>query len=254
VGLLEAVSDAEILSREDPKDADGDGISGRANRVLDLITGREAIGRFGWKAGQPTLRQQNAAAFLGDLGITTSLFPQQNCPPEQAACRSAVSGGEPEAEDKILDRVTTYTQLLAVPERRDFDAPSVKAGEELFHKARCQACHVPSLVTGDHTLPELAHQRIFPYTDLLLHDLGPALADHRHEAKAGGREWKTPPLWGLGLVRLVNKHQNLLHDGRARGVAEAILWHGGEAEASKEAFRKMNHQERAALVDFVNSL
>ncbi|AKF08025.1 di-heme oxidoredictase family protein [Sandaracinus amylolyticus] len=254
LGLLEAVPDATLLALADPNDADGDGISGRINHVWDAARGETAIGRFGWKATQPSIHQQTAGAFLGDLGITTSLFPSQECSEREAECRAATTGGEPECEDDILDFVVFYGQTLAVPARRDADDPDVLHGKRLFRDAGCASCHVPRLETGEHEITALADQIIYPYTDMLLHDVGEGLADHRPDFEADGREWRTPPLWGIGLLQTVNRHQLLMHDGRARGLAEAILWHGGEAEASREAFRAMSRDEREALLRFLESL
>lgn len=257
MGLLEAISEHDILALADPNDADGDGISGRPNYVYDLVAKEKRLGRFGWKANQPSLLQQNAGAFLGDMGITSSLFPQQNCPSAQKNCLAAPGGGPsggPEVSDQVLVRVTTYTRLLAVPNRRIDNPESVARGEEKFTEVGCAKCHTPSFVTGEHEFALLTGQKIFPYTDLLLHDMGMPLADHRPDGLANGREWKTPPLWGIGLFRQVNRHMNLMHDGRARGVEEAILWHGGEAEGVKQAFMKLSRDERGALVEFVESL
>ncbi|HEY8370281.1 MAG TPA: di-heme oxidoredictase family protein [Thermodesulfobacteriota bacterium] len=255
LGLLEAVPDATLLALADPEDRDGDGISGRPNVVDDPVRGGRAIGRFGWKASVATLRQQNAAAALGDIGLTTTLFPQENCTAAQKACRAAPAGGRPEVSDEFLDRLTLYTQTLAVPMRRRAEAPEVLRGERLFHDSGCAACHVPTLETGVHpTVPEVSNQRIHPFTDLLLHDMGEGLADGRPDGEATGREWRTPPLWGIGLVQAVNGHTRFLHDGRARGLAEAILWHGGEAEAAREAFRRLPKADREALLRFLESL
>ncbi len=254
LGLLEVVTEADILAREDPDDGDGDGISGRANRVWDLRLNQTVLGRFGWKANVPSLEQQNAGAFLGDIGLTTALFPEQNCTPAQAACRAAPSGGEPEIDATKLDAVTFYTRYLAVPARREVADPQVQQGEALFHAIGCASCHAPTVHTSADAEAPLAAQRIHPYTDLLLHDLGAGLADDRPDFLADGREWRTPPLWGIGLIETVNRHALLLHDGRARGMAEAILWHGGEAEVAREAFRTLPRQERAALVRFLESL
>lgn len=255
LGLIEAIPAADILALEDPQDADGDGISGRANWAVDLETGARALGRFGWKAGQPTVRQQSAAAFIGDMGLTSPMFPHENCPPAQTACANAPTGGSPEVTDQQLDRVTTYMRLLAVPARRKPRDPEVRRGEKLFHQVNCQACHTPRFTTGpDAAMEILRNQLVFPYSDFLLHDLGMELADHRPELMANGREWRTPPLWGVGMIPTVNGHQNLMHDGRARGVEEAILWHGGEAEASKRAFMELPADDRRALIEFVNDL
>jgi CxxC motif-containing protein (DUF1111 family) len=254
LGLLEALPDALLEALADPDDADGDGISGRINHGWDEARGVVAIGRFGWKATQPTLRQQIAAAFGGDIGITTALFGDGECTATQVECRDAPSGGAPECDDEILDFVELYARTLAVPARRDASDPEVLRGKALFTAAGCASCHLPVVETGAHPVDALAHQTIRPYTDLLLHDLGEGLADHRPDFEASGSEWRTAPLWGIGLLETVNRHQLLLHDGRARGLAEAILWHGGEAEASREAFRAMSRSERDALIRFLESL
>ena len=258
LGLLEAIAEADLVAAADPDDADGDGVSGEASRAWDVAAGRVALGRFGWKAGQPSLRQQSAAAFLGDLGVTSRLFPAQNCPPAQAAC-AAAPGGEGddgvEVSDAKLDDITYYGQVLAAPGRRRVRDPDVLAGKALFADAGCATCHVPAwTVAALPVAPELEGATIRPYTDLLLHDLGDGLADGRPEGDADGREWRTPPLWGLGLIGEVNGHTLLLHDGRARDVTEAVLWHGGEAEASQRRFRALSAGERAQLVAFLESL
>lgn len=255
LGLLQTVPDATLTALADPEDADRDGVSGRVNMVWNQATQSKSIGRFGWKANQPTLAQQNAGAALGDIGLTTSVNPSQNCSDAQTACTAAVTGGEPEVSDEFLKKLTLYTMTIAVPQQRDASAPQVKRGEELFRKFGCASCHMPTLVTGeDKAFPEVSNQTIHPFTDLLLHDMGEGLADNRPDFEATGTEWRTPPLWGLGLVPTINGHDNLLHDGRARGFAEAILWHGGEAEAAKEAFRTAPKDERDALVAFLKSL
>ncbi len=255
LGLLEAIPEATLLAAEDPDDRNGDGISGRANRVWDKPREATAIGRFGWKAGQPNLNQQNAGAFAGDMGLSSRLAHGDDCTEAQSACRAAPSGGVPEVSDKILASVEFYSRNLAVPARRNASAPEVLRGKQLFTEAGCAACHTPSYTTAAQAAePELAGQRIFPYTDLLLHDMGEGLADHRPEFLADGREWRTPPLWGIGLTQAVNGHTRFLHDGRARNLLEAILWHGGEAEASQQAVTKMPAQDRQALLAFLNSL
>jgi len=255
LGLLEAVPAETIQSFADADDTDGDGISGRPNDVWDVQRQKRVLGRFGWKANQPTLRQQIAAAFVGDIGITSSLFPAENVAAGQNDARGAKTGGEPELRDKFLDRITFYSQSLAVPAHRNVDDPHVVRGRKLFAAIGCAACHVPEMRTGKHPdVPQLSNQLIRPYTDLLLHDMGDGLADNRPDFEATGREWRTPPLWGLGLVKVVNGHTTLLHDGRARNAEEAILWHGGEGEASKEAYRKLSAEERAALLAFLESL
>jgi CxxC motif-containing protein (DUF1111 family) len=268
VGLLEAIPEAEILKNAAEQTARPDAIKGQPNRVWDAFAQREMLGRFGWKANAATVAHQTAAAFHGDIGITSAQFPAENCMPAQQDCRAAPhggkggkggKGGEPEIDEKTLADVVFYQAVLAPPARRNAADPQVQRGQQLFHQAQCAVCHRPSYITGEgpfprFTSPALKNQRIWPYTDLLLHDMGEALADGRPDFGASGRQWKTPPLWGIGLIRDVNGHQKLLHDGRADGVLEAILWHGGEAEASKQQVLKMNRAERAALVKFVESL
>ena len=254
LGLLEAVPESLIMALADPDDADGDGISGRPNRVWDAVNGSTALGRFGWKANTPSLRQQNAGAAIGDIGITSPLFPTDNCRPSQQACSEAAIHDGPEMSERFLDRMTLYTQVLAVPDRRDALDPAVNRGEALFRETGCASCHMPTLITGDHPVAALSGQTIHPFTDLLLHDMGEGLADGRPDFLADGREWRTPPLWGIGLVETVNGHSNFLHDGRARNLAEAILWHGGEAESARSAFVAMEKADREALIAFLNSL
>lgn len=251
LGLLEAILDQDLQDQCDEHDADGDGISGRSNRVWDQVAGRMSMGRFGWKAEQPTLFQQCGAAYNEDMGITSPLFPQEN-----SSGQSQSPGTNTiEVTDSILHAVAFYVRTLAVPARRSTDDPAVLRGEVLFSAAKCDHCHVPEQHTAVNVaFPPVSNQRIFPYTDLLLHDMGPGLSDERPSFQASGAEWRTPPLWGLGLTRVVNGHQNFLHDGRARSVLEAILWHGGEAEASREAVRTMTPEERSALLAFLNSL
>jgi CxxC motif-containing protein (DUF1111 family) len=266
LGLLEAVPEQTILALA--KEQERLGVSGRPNYVWDVEDETVVLGRFGWKANQPSLRQQTAGAFHGDIGATTFMFPEENCPPAQRACLDIPSaskcGGQggcegntfrPEVVPSRLTNITFYLQALAVPARRNAGDAEVKRGEALFAQANCGACHVPELKTGPKpALRAAANLTIRPYTDLLLHDMGEELADHRPDFKADGREWRTPPLWGIGLLRTVNGHSDLLHDGRARNLTEAILWHGGEAEKSREAFRGMSKTDREALVKFVESL
>lgn len=255
LGLLEAIADADLLALADPDDQNGDGISGRANQVWDDARGQSVIGRFGWKAGQPTLNQQNAHAFAGDMGLTTSLLPADDCTAAQAACQQMPNGGSPEVSDNILASVLFYSRNLAVPQRRQVDAPQVLKGKALFHQAGCASCHTPKFVTrADAAEPELASQTIRPYSDLLLHDMGPGLADQRPEFLASGQEWRTPPLWGIGLTQQVSGHTQFLHDGRARNLLEAIFWHGGEAQAARDAVSHFSRDEREALLAFLDSL
>lgn len=255
LGLLETISEQSLLANADPEDSNQDGISGRANRVWHAASQQTVIGRFGWKAGQPTLMQQNAGAFAGDMGLTSSVNLHDDCTDKQTDCLKAPNGGELEASDKILNFVEFYSQHLAVPARRNMDDKQVQQGEQLFNQANCQSCHVPSFKTASRPeLPALSQQLIFPYSDLLLHDMGPGLADNRPEFLANGQEWRTPPLWGLGYTQEVNGHTFLLHDGRARNIMEAILWHGGEAEAAKQQVLGFDQAQRDALVKFLESL
>ena len=257
LGLLEAVPEEDILARADPDDADGDGISGRPNRVLSEETGAPMLGRFGWKAGQPTIREQSASAFSGDIGISTAVLPDGwgECTEAQAGCRAAPHGGAPEADDTVLDLVTFYSRNLAVPARRDLDDPEVLRGKALFYEAGCAACHAPKFVTARlPDRPEQSFQLIWPYSDLLLHDMGEGLADHRPEARASGTEWRTAPLWGIGLTETVTGRASFLHDGRARTLLEAVLWHGGEAQAARDRVVAMDAGEREALVRFLELL
>ncbi|MCF8465767.1 MAG: hypothetical protein K9G33_00035 [Sneathiella sp.] len=255
LGLLEAIQEQDLQALADPDDRDKDGISGRLNHVWDQSQKNQRIGRFGWKSNAPSLVHQNAAAANGDIGITSSLFPNENCPAPQSACQKAPTGKTPQLSDKFLEKLTLYTQTLAVPARRNTSDPDVLVGEKLFASVGCGGCHIQMFVTGRHpTVPILSNQTIHPFTDLLLHDMGEGLADGRPDFEATGSEWRTAPLWGIGLVEAVNKHTRFLHDGRARSVEEAILWHGGEAERSKENYLFLKAQERRQLLAFLNSL
>ena len=243
------------MAQADPDDANGDGISGRANRVWNPVTQKEELGRFGWKANVASLLQQSAGAANGDIGLTSRWFPEQNCTAAQVACKAATHGDEPELSDAFLTKLVFYLQTLAVPARRDSDSPAVARGEQLFADAGCGACHSPRLRTAEQAQPALlANQTFAPYTDLLLHDLGEGLADGRPDFQADGREWRTAPLWSLGLVPHVNGHSLYLHDGRARSLEEAILWHGGEAAAAQQAFRAAPRDHREALIAFLESI
>lgn len=258
MGLLEAIEVSSIQAYIDELDTDGDGISGKANMVYDVENNTTALGRFGWKSGHPTVRQQVAGAFIGDIGITSSLFPGENHTSLQTDCHTVPNGNNSngyELDDQTLDRVVLYSSSLAVPGRRNWKDQEVLEGKVLFMEAGCQKCHVQKFVTGTHLkVSALSNQTIYPYTDLLLHDMGVGLADNRPEYLADGQEWRTAPLWGVGLIETVNEHTEFLHDGRARNLEEAILWHGGEGEASKEAFRNMTSEERYQLITFIKSL
>jgi CxxC motif-containing protein (DUF1111 family) len=254
LGLLEAVPEETLRGIAQRQQALG--FRGRINVVYDDIRKAEAVGRFGWKANQPSIRQQIAAAFLGDLGVTSSLYDKENCPPVQKACADQPPGNNPELIDQNWDELEFWTQALGVPARRDVQDPQVRRGEALFAQAQCAVCHVPEMKTGAQFAPlkQLANQTFHAYTDLLLHDMGEELADGRPDFRAGARDWRTQPLWGLGLSRTVNGSTDLLHDGRARSVAEAILWHGGEAAGARDAFKAMPKADRDALVRFVESI
>ena len=311
LGLLEAIAESDVIARADPGDADGDGISGRARRVWSPANGQMMLGRFGWKAGTATVVDQSAAAMSGDIGVSSPLAPAPwgECTERQRTCRTALHGAgaspDPEAgadtdtdadSDRfeapaaVMDAIVFYSRHLAVPARRGEDDPAVLTGKALFYRAGCTGCHTPKHATRtDWPIEPLAGQLIWPYTDLLVHDMGDGLADGRPEGGgpeggdpeggdpegdhpegngfegnpvgggdsgggASGREWRTAPLWGIGLTEVVNGHTRFLHDGRARNLVEAILWHGGEAEAARDAFRAMPKAERDLLLAFLNSL
>lgn len=261
LGLVEAIPAADILANEDPEDRDGDGISGRAAVVISPEYDRPMLGRFGLKAGAATIREQSAAAFSGDMGISSPLFPDPwgECSAAQADCRAGPHGdGDArgtEIDGEGLDLVAFYSRNLAVPARRDIDDPQVLAGKQRFYELGCTACHRPKFVTSRLTdRPEQSFQLIWPYSDFLLHDMGEGLADHRPEGRATGTEWRTPPLWGIGLTRQVSGHSRFLHDGRARNLTEAILWHGGEAQRARDGFVSLSAGDRADLIRFLESL
>ncbi|MGB3339559.1 MAG: di-heme oxidoredictase family protein [Devosia sp.] len=262
LGLVEQIPAEDILDLADADDRDGDGISGRPNWTIEPVSQSVMLGRFGWKAGMATIRSQSAAAFAGDIGISTPLvgLPHGDCTEQQAECLAMSTGeqerlGPSEAPDPVLDLVTFYAQTLGVPARRDVDAPQVLAGKQAFYEAGCVSCHVPKFVTSrDADNPAHRFQLIWPYSDFLLHDMGVGLADQRPEGQAGGQEWRTPPLWGIGLTETVSGHTFFLHDGRARSLVEAILWHDGEAQAARDAFADMSQATRDDLVAFLESL
>ncbi len=252
LGLLEQIDESTLLSFADESDKNGDGISGKANYTWDAHQQRKMIGRFGWKAEAPTLIQQVAGAYNEDMGITSYVLPN-----ESHAQQVQFDGitNEPEVEDSVFNSVVFYVQTLAVPARRKLNDPLVQRGEQLFTEAGCASCHIPVMRTGTNvSFPEASNQVIRPYTDLLLHDMGDDLSDHRPAFLADGNEWRTPPLWGIGLTQLVNGHNNFLHDGRARNLLEAVLWHGGEAASAREYVRALPKSDRDALVAFLKSL
>ena len=241
LGLLEEVPEQILVDLADPDDADGDGISGRPNYVWSLAKQSAVVGRFGLKANQPDLEQQSAAAYHGDMGVTSPLMPADD--------------GSSEIDPHTLEAATFYSQSLGVPARRRIDDPLAQQGDRLFEQIGCADCHVPTLETGESDIEALSNQTFHPYTDLLLHDMGEGLADKRPDFEANGYEWRTPPLWGVGLTQTVLPGSGYLHDGRARTLEEAILWHGGEAEASRDQFRdELSASEREALLSFLRSL
>lgn len=238
-GLLEAIDAWTLEALADPDDRNGDGIRGKINRPWDVLRHESGIGRFGQKANTTTLALQVAAAYVNDMGVTNPVFPEPD--------------GKIDVGGETITNVTFYLSTLGVPARASA-TPESERGEELFDELGCASCHVPQLTTGEHELRLLSQQRIWPYSDLLLHDMGEGLADGRPDFAADGNQWRTPPLWGLGLVQTVSPGAGYLHDGRARTVAEAILWHGGEGERAREAFRNAPRAEREALLAFLGIL
>ncbi|WJH42227.1 c-type cytochrome [Aliirhizobium terrae] len=262
MGLIQAIHPADILAKADPDDKDGDGISGKPALVRDHLSGEVKLGRFGFKAQNASVRDQTSSAFAGDLGISTpdDPFSHGDCTKAQADCLAMPTGvqerlGPVEAPDPVLPLVTFYSENLAVPARRDIDDPAVLKGKEMFYAAGCTGCHTPKFVTRrDAGNKAHAFQLIWPYSDFLLHDMGEGLADGQQVGVANGQEWRTQPLWGIGLTKTVNNHTFFLHDGRARNLTEAILWHGGEADKARNAFAAMAKDDRTALLTFLESL
>ncbi len=255
LGLLEYISDEDILANADPDD----GISGKPNRVWSRESEKIMLGRFGWKAGNPTLHQQNSDAMAGDIGISNPLVPASHgeCTEAQTDCRLAPHGdserhGGNETGIEAMEKILFYSRNLAVPARRDIDDPEVLLGKQRFYESGCIACHKPKFITKkDDSQPTQSFQLIWPYTDLLLHDMGEGLADNRPEGDADGREWR---LWGIGLTETVNGHTYFLHDGRARNLKEAILWHDGEGADARRRFVDLARSDRDALITFLKSL
>jgi CxxC motif-containing protein (DUF1111 family) len=255
LSLLESIPAEDLAALADPEDEDDDFISGRIPWVEDPETGDLAHGRFGWKGDTASVPAQVAKALAIDLGLTSELAPEDDCTEPQLDCLEEPDGGDPEVSELIFERLVTYTRAVAVPARRAWDDDAVRRGKELFSQVGCDGCHVSDHFTGHFApMPELSHQHIWPYTDLLLHDMGPGLADGQPVGEASGSEWQTRPLWGIGLLETVNGHTRLLHDGRARGVEEAILWHGGEATVPRSNFMNLSASERADLIAFVEDL
>ena len=259
MGLLQSIPEKSLYALADPDDANGDGISGRVNVAWDMIDEEMQPGRFGWKANVPTMRQQSAGAALGDMGMTTELFQDNLCEPAQEDCiamadKMAAKVGTPEIVPEMFDAIVMYLMQVGIPMQRNADDPQVQRGEQLFRGIGCVGCHMPTQVAGDRTLPALQGQVFHPFTDLLVHDMGEGLADGRPDFEASGSEWRTAPLWGIGLVHDVGGFNYYLHDGRARNLPEAILWHGGEAENPREVFRNLAKDQREDLLAFLSSL
>ena len=262
LGMLGAISENDILNNADPEDKNNDRISGKANLVFDLQSQRISLGRFGWKAGEPNIRQQSSKAFNSDIGISAPLAntPWGDCSINQKKCRNSPNGNTPsqnnlEISHEAMEKLVFYAKNLGVPARRDIEKSEVLAGKKLFYETGCTGCHSPKFVTKRiPEQPEQSFQLIWPYSDMLLHDMGEGLADQLTEGLADGSEWRTPPLWGIGLTETVSGHTQFLHDGRARNLIEAILWHGGEAELIKQKFIKFNSKMRSEILAFLNSL
>lgn len=255
LGLLELVPEWRLQELADEYDSDHDGISGRINRVKNAATGTTDVGRFGWKANEPNIAQQAAGAFNGDIGITSLMFPNENYTSFETDCLVQPNGGTPEIDEANFQAVVTYCRTLAVPAQRNHYTEAVSKGAQLFGQIKCIGCHTETHTSSSEgTIAALKNVTFFPFTDLLLHDMGDGLADGLPDFLANGNEWRTQPLWGIGLIKAVNNHTYLLHDGRARSIEEAILWHGGEAEASKKAFMMLNAQDRGYVLKFLESL
>lgn len=253
LGLIEALSPSEILKYEDENDANKDGISGKANYSMNIRTNKLELGKFGWKATEPDLYQQSAKAFLGDMGLTSPFLPNESF---AGQIQDDKIKDDPELTNEQVELAAFYVKSIAVPGRRNTDNSDVKAGKQLFKKVACNGCHISNSYKTSPNVQEefLRNQTIFPYSDFLLHDMGPELADNRPDHKATGTEWRTAPLWGIGLSGIVNGHTSFLHDGRARNFVEAIMWHGGEAETSKQNFAKLSKNERNQLISYLLSL
>jgi len=256
-GLLELIPQNDIDTLADPEDRNNDGISGRVNRVWNPIEKITSPGRFGWKASRHNVEATVAAAFTNDIGITNPLYPLQPCTAKQILCLNTINGNDSEGVElpkNLLALVANFVRNIGVPVQRPLAKKYIK-GRELFYRSTCNRCHKPQFITASSKLnPHLSQQTIWPYTDLLLHDMGPELADGRSDFQASGSEWRTAPLWGAGLNQAVNGSKNFLHDGRAKNIEEAILWHGGEAHTSRDNFTHLDQQQRQALIEFVKTL
>jgi CxxC motif-containing protein (DUF1111 family) len=253
MGELAKIKAEDILQLSDPNDANNDGISGKPNRIWSQEFNKVMLGRFGYKAGVASLDEQNQRAFAGDIGLSTPLFPQPwgDCTTNQISCRNAPhgdNGGQQplEAPKKVTDAVLYYVSHLDMPLSRASNSDDFKQGQTHFIAAGCIACHRSSYTIKQKT--------ISPYSDLLLHNMGEGLADHRPEGEANGQEWRTAPLWGIGLTERINGHHYYLHDGRARTLQQAILWHGGEAQPARDYYAKLAKKDRQYLLKFLGAL
>ncbi|WP_420588412.1 di-heme oxidoredictase family protein [Bacterioplanoides sp.] len=252
VGLLELVPDEQILQRADPQDSDNNGISGKAHHLNR--EGKDCIGRFGWKAMHCTMRGQSAGALQQDMGLTTPLNPAEPCTASQSICDDQPSGGSPEVSEASLTAINEFLTLLAVPARRVTNQERFNQGADLFEQVGCDQCHRPTFVTGAHPkFSQLSNQTIYAYTDLLLHDMGDDLSDGVREGDAMANEWKTPPLWGIGIIE-GRGQSSFLHDGRAKTIADAIRWHGGEAASSRSAYNNLSAEQQALLLGFLRAI
>ncbi len=258
MGLIDLIPQAQINALADEFDTDKNGISGRVNHVWDVEKQTSMPGRFGLKANKPTLAMTVAGAFANDLGISNPLFPDQPCTQTQIKCKQAANGNDKngfELTQQQLDLVVNFNRDLAPVKARNLTDTGIQNGRELFYKSGCQNCHNPKFTTQENKVTaHLSQQTIWPYSDFLLHDLGKGLADNRPDFEANGQEWRTAPLWGVGLGEKVNGSKALLHDGRAQTIEEAILWHDGEAKKSKNMFIQLNKDERNNVINFVNAI
>lgn len=253
LGLLSAVADETLF--ELARTPHLDHVHGQPNRVWQAATRTTVLGRFGWKANMASLDEQIEGAMVGDLGVTTPLHPHEACTSLQSACLKQATQGEPELHKDQLQDLLTYLRWLAPPAPRHSDAVRAAQGTALFHHLGCAACHLPSVKTSTTAaFPTLAPRTIHPYTDLLLHDMGEGLADHRPDFRASGRQWRTPALWGIGLAQLINAQAAYLHDGRARTLQEAVLWHGGEADLARQRYARLPRDQRQVLLDYLSGL
>ncbi|MFT3664400.1 di-heme oxidoredictase family protein [Piscinibacter sp.] len=252
MGLLDRVSEDHILAGADPDDRDGDGVSGRVHWVNE--DGATRVGRFGWKAINASLRTQNAGALHQDMGLTSPVRPAENCTALQTVCAEQPGGGSPEVSEASLSAIVDFMTVLAVPERRIAERAAFDRGAALFERVGCAACHRPTLLTGGGArFPGLSGQTVYAYTDLLLHDMGEALGDGVKEGDAQPAEWRTPPLWGIGLVER-KPGARFLHDGRAASLREAIGWHGGEALGARTRFQALGDADQALLLQFLRGI